>query len=95
MVFSRDAEQDLTDAYAWYEAQRFGLGEEFLTSVEARLESILRSPEAYAVIHENYRRGLVRRFPYAIFYEYDIQTVTIYAVFHTAQDPAKWRPRLP
>lgn len=48
-----------------------------------------------AVVHENYRRGLVRRFPYAIFYEYLEGMVTIYSVFHTSRDPGKRRQRLP
>ena len=48
----------------------------------------------YGVVHENYRRGLVRRFPYAVFYEHKESTVIVYGVFHTARDPAKWRQRL-
>jgi len=49
----------------------------------------------YAVVHEGYRRSLVRRFPYAVFYEHVESTVTVYAVFHTSRDPEKWRQRLP
>jgi hypothetical protein len=51
-------------------------------------------PEMYAFAHEGYRRALVRRFPYAVFYEYANDVVTVYCVFHTARDPAKWRRRL-
>jgi plasmid stabilization system protein ParE len=72
-----------------------GLGEEFLTSVEARLESICRQPSTYPTVHEGYRRALIRRFPYAIFFEDVAQALTVYAVFHTSRDPAKWRQRLP
>ena len=43
---------------------------------------------------EDYRRALVRRFPYAVFYGYDGDAVTVQAVLHTARDPAKWRQRL-
>jgi len=48
----------------------------------------------YVTVHENYRRGLVRRFPYAIFYEYVEGRVTVYGVFHTSRDPDKWRQRV-
>lgn len=95
LVIAPEAEWDLTEAYAWYERQRFGLGEDFLGCVDACIEALRRSPEIYAFIHENYRRALVRRFPYANFYEYLDETVTIYCVFHTARDPEKWRQRLP
>lgn len=47
------------------------------------------------MIHEDYRRALVRRFPYAVFYSYEAGAITIHAVFHTVRDPAKWRQRLP
>ena len=90
-----EAEQDLAEAYAWYENRRLGLGEEFLSCVDACIEAIRRTPELCAVVHESYRRGLVRRFPYVIFYEYTEGRVTIYGVFHTFRDPNKWRQRLP
>ena len=94
LVIAPEAELDIAEAYLWYEGRRAGLGEEFLSSVDACLESI-RRPEMYPVVHEGYRRSLIRRFPYAVFYEPSEATVTIYAVFHTSRDPDKWRQRLP
>jgi plasmid stabilization system protein ParE len=94
LVIAPEAELDIEQAYSWYEGRRAGLGEEFLTSVDACLESIRRRPEMYPVVHEDYRRSLIRRFPYAVFYEHSETTVTIYAVFHTSRDPDKWRQRL-
>jgi plasmid stabilization system protein ParE len=95
LILAPEAEQDLTEAYAWYEGRRSGLGEEFLSCVDACIEAICRTPEMYAVVHENYRRGLVRRFPYAVFYEYGESRVTVYGIFHSSRDPDKWRQRLP
>ena len=94
-IIAPEAEHDIAEAYAWYEGRRTGLGEEFLSCVEACLEAIRRTPEMHAVVHENYRRGLVRRFPYAVFYEYAEDRVTVYAIFHTSRNPDKWRQRLP
>ena len=48
---------------------------------------------ANATVHENYCRALVRRFPYAVFYEYTGDTITVYCVFHTSRDPAIWQGR--
>ncbi len=95
LIIVPEAEQDVAEAYAWYETQRPGLGEEFVSCVGACLEAIRRMPEMHGVVHENYRRGLVRRFPYAVFYEYAEDVVTVYGVFHAARDPHKWRQRLP
>ena len=94
LIFAPEAERDISEAYAWYEGRRVGLGEEFLSCIEACSEAIRRTPEMHGTIHENYRRSLVRRFPYAVFYEYVEGTVTVYGVFHTSRDPHKWRERL-
>ena len=94
LLIAPEAELDLAEAYVWYESRRAGLGEEFMSSVDACLESIRRRPEMYPVVDEGYRRSLIRRFPYAVFYEQSEATVTIYAVFHTSRDPHKWRQRL-
>jgi plasmid stabilization system protein ParE len=90
-----EAEQDAAQAYIWYEEQEPGLGEEFIRCVDACLQLIRRNPGMYQVAHENYRRGTVRRFPYVVFYEYSDYEIVIYSIFHCAQDPKKWRSRLP
>lgn len=95
LVIAPEAAADLDEAYAWYETQRAGRGEDFLTRVEASLQALLRFPEMHPTVHGNYRRALVRKFPYAIFYEYEAGTVTVYCVFHASRDPKKWRRRLP
>jgi hypothetical protein len=58
------AVEDIEAAAQWYEEQRVGLGQEFLDSVAERVANIRANPEAYAIIMENVRRALLRRFPY-------------------------------
>lgn len=94
LVIAPEAEADIDEAYAWYEAKRAGRGEDFLSRVDACLQAIARVPQMHGLFHGNYRRALVRKFPYAVFYEYADDTVTVYCVFHTSQDPEKWRRRL-
>ena len=69
LIVALEAQLDIEAAYGWYEDRRVGLGEEFLNSVDACIEGIRRSPELHAPIHRAYRRGLLRRFPYAVYYE--------------------------
>lgn len=40
------AAADIEGAYQWYERQRVGLGEEFLTSVDATLKDLVVQPAA-------------------------------------------------
>jgi hypothetical protein len=51
-------------------------------------------PQDRRIIFKEFRRGLVRRFPYAVFDEYVDDKVIVYCIMHTARDPQKWRERL-
>ncbi|MBX2916949.1 MAG: type II toxin-antitoxin system RelE/ParE family toxin [Cyclobacteriaceae bacterium] len=87
-LLSREAEDDLLDAYDWYEQQRVGLGEEFLESMESARETILKNPETYRIRYKKRIRAfLVNRFPYLILYILENETVNVVAIFHTSRNP--------
>ena len=50
--------------------------------------------EAGKPVNNKYRRALVKRFPYAVFFSFEGECVTIHSVFHTSQNPKKWMKRL-
>lgn len=88
------ARQDVADAFAWYQRQNPGLGLDFVRCLEATLHSIQRRPLMYPAVLGEYHRALVRRFPYAIFYDIEPERIVVHAVFHCSQDPDKWQTRL-
>ena len=88
-----EAEHDLDDAHLWYHRQAPRLAANFLAAVQASIASIQRHPEAYALVDPTMRRALVRRFPYAIFYEVGVTEIVVYAAFHGARDPRAWKRR--
>jgi plasmid stabilization system protein ParE len=94
LVFAPESAQDIHDAYQWYENWRVGLGEEFMSCVDACLQAICRQPEMHAKVRKEYRRALLRRFPYAVFYEHVADTITVFGVLHTARNPESWQQRL-
>ncbi len=63
------AAADVEDAYRWYERQREGLGEEFLTAVTNALNSVSGNPERYPIVYRETRRLQLRRFPFSVFTE--------------------------
>ncbi len=95
LIFTPEARNDIADAYQWYEEQSLGLGMDFLRCLEVAFLSIQRNPLIYRCIQNNYRRTLMRRFPYSIFFEQTDSYTVVYAVFHCSQDPVKWHKRLP
>jgi len=94
VTLTPEAEQDSDEGYFFYESRRIGLGREFLTAVDACVQSIARNPKIYQVLYKDYRRAVVRRFPYAVLYEETPTEIIVYAVFDCRQDPEKWRERL-
>jgi len=44
LIIAPETEQDIAEAYAWYEGRRTGLGEELLSCIDACIEAI--SPDA-------------------------------------------------
>ncbi|HEY3128553.1 MAG TPA: type II toxin-antitoxin system RelE/ParE family toxin [Acidobacteriota bacterium] len=86
-----EAEKDLDAAIVWYDLKARGLGDEFLRCIDACIASLERYPETHPIVHEETRRALVRRFPYAIFYEIEKREIIIYGIYHCARDPKSWR----
>lgn len=89
-----EAEAEILEAYWYYEDREQGLGTEFRRAVEACLDVITRHPRAYATVHGEVRRALVRRFPYSIFYLMEERQLVVIACFHASRDPEEWRRRV-
>ena len=94
IILLPEAESDVNEAYWWYEDKSVGLGEEFLRCLEAGFAGISENPHHYPVRFDTFRRILLRRFPYAVYFEDTETTVTIYYVFHGSLNPEKLKQRL-
>lgn len=86
--FLPELEEDVMAAHDWYEGKSAGLGAEFLRSFYAHVAILQRTPLIYPQIYQDFRRGLLRRFPYACYYRIAGELVIIYGAFHCARDPA-------
>jgi plasmid stabilization system protein ParE len=80
-----EADQEIADAYHWFERRSPGLGKDFLRQFDVVMATICEVPEGFAKVLDDFRHHKIRRFPYAIYYEYQDGMVVVYAVFHTAQ----------
>lgn len=86
--FLPEVTEDIMTAYTWYEEKAIGLGEEFLRIFYAHVASICRAPFICSKVHQEFRRGLLQRFPYAVYFRIDGETVIIFGVFHCARNPS-------
>jgi len=89
-----EAERDVSEAAAWYEGQREGLGDEFLDELLNTLTIIAQNPNLYPVIHRETHRALIHRFPFGVFYQVEGRQVAVLAVMHAKRHPRRWMGRL-
>lgn len=86
-VFVRPAaERDLADARAWYERKRAGLGNEFLNEIASALRELGHNPAQERLYFGDFRRALLRRFPYKVFYQIIEDRVVVFRVLHAKQE---------
>lgn len=84
------AERELNDAAYYYDGQNPGLGSAFLDEVERSCADIASFPHAGATLEGAIRRRIVRRFPYALLYTVQADTIRILAVMNLRRRPAYW-----
>jgi plasmid stabilization system protein ParE len=58
--------------------------------VDACTQLIRRHPEIFPVAHKNIRQGVVRRFPFSIFYIPTKEKIIVLSVFHSSRNPKRW-----
>lgn len=88
-----EAELDVAQAALWYEAERSGLGGEYVREVDALFARIAESSEQFPEIGEGVRRGLLWRFPYGVYFVTETDPPTILAVLHHRRHPRTWMRR--
>jgi plasmid stabilization system protein ParE len=88
-----EAEVEIQEAYDWYEAQRPGLGDEFLAAVRQALAAVERSPRQYPIVRGKVRRALLSHFPYSVLYLAEPENTVVIACFHGKRDPRRWYSR--
>jgi toxin ParE1/3/4 len=93
IIFRPAAEQELREAFEWYEQRRVGLGVQFEEEVDRVLTRVQENPLSFPRVHGPIHRALTRRFPYGLFYLIKPDQIIVVAVFHGRRDPKIWQSR--
>jgi plasmid stabilization system protein ParE len=78
----------------WYDRQRPRLGDELLDEITRAIALLKQFPESAPAIGGDYRRLLIRRFPFGMIYRIDGDEIIIVAVAHSSRKPNYWSKRL-
>ncbi len=94
VVYHRLAARELVDSALFYDGRRAGLGDEFLTEVEAVVEFVRAQPELGQLGSHGTRSFPTKRFPFRVVYEIQPDRIWIVAVAHLSRRPGYWARRL-
>ena len=92
--FLPEVEGNVMAGYSWYEEKSRGLGEEFLRVFYACASELSHNPLLYRKVYGDFRRCLLRRFPYAIYFRSEQTEILVFGLFHCARDPRTIRLNL-
>jgi len=91
--FHPEAEAEMMEAAAYYEAQQPQLGRRFLVSVQDALNRIQVNPLLYRLVEGDVRRCRTRTFPFAILFRIKPDEYVVIAVMHLHREPDYWQKR--
>ena len=89
------AQEDIREAFLYYESQKEDLGTRFEAHITQAIEQIQQNPLHVQIRYGSTRVLFLKKFPYGIHYQVYQEKISILiiAVFHTARDPRKWKGR--
>jgi plasmid stabilization system protein ParE len=88
------AEEEMTEAAAFYEARTHGLGDDFLDDVQQVIARLRVHPETGVKVADALRSTLLRRFPFNLIYSLEPGELLIVSVAHHRRRPGYWRTRM-
>src|SRR6185369_12159651 len=90
IVLSPDAEADIDSAVLWYHRIDPNLAVRFTAEALATLHRIKQFPYRFPIIKGSLRRGLLKRFPYYIYYSFLSSRISVVAVVHHRRSDSLW-----
>ena len=93
-LISELAEEEIKASKDFYNEQKVGLGNEFLTELEKPLDRITTAPEQFPKIKiKQVRKAHLARFPFSALFATKGLVINIMAVFHYSRNPKKLNKR--
>lgn len=88
------ASDDLVEGFSFYVRREQGIGDYFLTCLYSDIESLRVFGGIHRTVYKNLHRSLSKRFPFAIYYTVEDETVIVRAILDCRRNPSWIRSRL-
>jgi hypothetical protein len=94
VIFLLAAEVDIQMTYSQLEDYGEGVGDAFLRALDEEAQLIERFPFSCRLHIDNYRRLVMSRFPFGLFYVIERDRIAVHAVMDLRQSPETIRRRM-
>lgn len=93
IIFHPDIEFEVGSSYEWYQNQSAGLGDDFLSELEAAYQAMVELPDTWPKFQNGFRRFLLSKFPFPVIYRFNKGKIYVVAVMHNSRQPGYWTER--
>jgi len=93
ILISREARADIAEAVGSLDEISSVLPHRFGIELERVYAAIGEYPQMYPLVYKNFRRALLRRFPYSVFYVVEQSLALVVGVVHQSRDESTWKRR--
>lgn len=93
IIVSREARADIAEAVDGFNDISATLSARFEVELELVYSNACEYPQMYPVVYKNFRRALLRHFPYSVFYVIEKSFILVVGVVHQARDESTWKQR--
>jgi len=89
------AQREFVEAVEWYQSRNEKIAADFVNEYERAIHEIRHRPQQFARAAatpspRDIWQVLMRRFPYAVYFELTVDEVVVLAVSHAAREPGYW-----
>ena len=92
--FHPDIYNEVKETFDCYESKSVGLGEDFLNELDEAFSVIQSMPRSWHMISNEFRRYLLKRFPFGVIYSLEDNYIYVVAVMHLSRKPDYWIKRI-
>lgn len=94
-VIQNTAKNDLREAVKWYNIQKKGLGNEFLSTVKQTISRLRLYPNLAQIRYFEVHTAVMETFPDMIHYYIDSnkKAIIVIGILHTSKNPDNWKNR--
>lgn len=89
LILKKKVLSDILEEFLWYEEQSTGLGKSFEKEFYTTLNLVVDNPHIGPIAYLDFRRVILRKFPFAIYYQIENSKITVFGCLDLRQDPKR------